>query len=174
MARKPNGDVRLDYEMGGVKRIRTWEPRGAAALETTFRSDGAVLLQTVVETKKIESRIAEILLDCGGEAPKSVPYLEVLFDRPCPWCKKHALVRYAEAYRSRGEVPIVPLYHCRDCRGHSYHLTEEYLVHLVSSNPDLFESKDAERFKNDRDAFLSEVKAYIISSFASKKVRRID
>jgi hypothetical protein len=174
LARKANGDVRLDYSVGGAGMIRVWEPRGPVALETTFRSDGAVLLQNSIETAKIESRVSETLAEAGAEGPLTAPYREVGFDRACPWCSKHALVRFAEAYRSKGEVPIVPLYHCRECKGHSYYITDEYLVHLIASNPDKFEPKDVERFRSEQAAFVSEIKAYIISSFASKRVKRID
>ena len=174
LARKANGDVRLDYSMGGARRIRLWEPRGTAALETTFREDGAILLQTQIETVKIDGRVRETLAESGSGDAVSVSYKEVAFDRACPWCSKHALARFAEAYRSRGEVPVVPLYHCRECRGRGYHLTDEYLVHLISSNPEMFEGKDLERFRSDRGPFVTEIKAYVISSFASKRIRKIE
>jgi hypothetical protein len=174
IGRKKNGDVRLDYSIGGVARVRTWEPRGPVALETTFRADGAVLLQTIVQTAKVKEKIEEIITDSGSARPVEVEYRDVVFDRACPWCGKHALVRFAEAYRGQGEVPIIPLYHCKECRGRSYYLTDEYLLHLIASNPDLFESADIERFKKDQGGFLTEIKAHVISSFASKKVKRID
>ncbi len=174
LARKANGDVRLDYSIGGAERIRVWEPRGKMALETTFRPDGAVVLQEVIETGSIAKRVGETLSEAGCGTPADAAYRDVVLDRACPWCSKHALVRFAEAYRSRGEVPVVPLYHCRECRGRSYHLTDEYLMHLVASNPDRFESGDLERLTKDRNGFISEIKAHIISSFASKRVKRID
>ncbi len=174
LAKKANGDVRLDYLAGGMGRIRTWEPRGPVALETTFRADGAVLMQSTVETAKIDSRVGETLSESGCNEPPSMPYNEVRFERACPWCSKHALARFAEAYRSKGEVPIVPLYHCRECRGRSYYLTDEYLIHLIATNPNMFEAGDFDRFRSDQAAFVSEIKAYIISSFASKRVKRID
>ncbi|MDE1865247.1 MAG: hypothetical protein KGH94_01245 [Candidatus Micrarchaeota archaeon] len=173
LSRKENGDVRLDYTVGGVRKTRLWEPRGKDALETTFSAEGAILLQKTVETGKIEERVSETLSDSGTGNPIVVAYSKIVFDKACPWCTKHDLVRFAEAYRSRGDVPIVPIYFCRACRGRSYHLTDDYLTYLIETNPNMFEVKDVERFQNERDSFVTEIKAYIISSFASKKVKRI-
>ena len=89
LARRANGDVRLDYSVGGIGRIRVWEPRGADALETTFREDGAVLLQATLETGKIEERVRETLAGSGDTV--KVDYREVAFDGPArgarstPW-----------------------------------------------------------------------------------------
>ena len=68
----------------------------------------------------------------------------------------------------------MPLYHCRECRGRSYHLTDQYLIHLIAGNPGMFDAKDLERFNGDRASFVTEIKAYVISSFASKRIRRIE
>lgn len=174
LAQKENGDVRLDYYLDGASRIRLWEPMGKSTLETTFRPDGAVLLQVNVDTRRVGERIKETLLECGSAAPVKAEYRDVTFEKACPWCSKRELVRFAQAYRSSGEVPVMPLYHCRGCRGRSYYLTDEYLIHLISSNPGMFESPDVQRFNSDPGSFVAEMKAYVISSFASKKVRRID
>jgi hypothetical protein len=174
LARKGNGDIRVDYSVNGAGRIRVWEPRPTFTLETTFRHDGAILLQISIAPDKTDERIRETLAECGAAAPVEAPYKEVNFDRACPWCSKHELVRVAHAYRSSGEVPVMPLYHCKGCRGRSYYITDEYLTHLIASNPGMFEGSDMQRFLDDRDAFVAEIKAYIISSFASKRVKRID
>jgi len=174
LARNARGDVRIDYSVGGKRRIRVWEPRGAGALETTFAKDGAVLLQLAVERERIDDRIKETLAEAGCDSAKEVMYREVVFDRACPWCSRRSLVRVAQAYRSRGDVPVVPLYHCAECRGQSYHLSDEYLIHLISSNPHLFDDSDARRFGSERDAFVAEVRSNIISIFASKKLKRIE
>jgi len=174
MARNERGDTRVDYSVGRSKRIRLWEPIGVAVLETTFRHDGAILRQRYVEKGEVARRIKETLSEAGCESTKKVDYEDVAFDKACPWCSKHTLVRFAKAYRSKAEVPIVPLYHCTSCRGRSFYLTDDYLVHLISSNPDLFEEPDVNRFRGDRDAFVAEMRGNIISIFASKKVKRIE
>jgi len=174
LARNAKGDTRVDYSVGGSKRIRIWEPMGLGVLETTFRHDGAVLLQLAVEKEKVEGRIKETLSESGSGAPKEVAYREVALGKACPWCGKHELVRFVQAYRSKAEVPIVPLYHCNACRGRSYYLTDDYLVHLISSNPHLFEDPDVQRFNSDKDSFVAEMRSNIISIFASKKLKRIE
>jgi hypothetical protein len=174
MARNRRGDVRIDYSVGGSRRTRVWEPIDVGVLETTFRQDGAVLLQLAVEKKNVERRIKDTLAEAGCDSARETEYRDVVFDRACPWCSKHALVRVAQAYRSRGQVPIVPMYHCTECRGRSYYLSDDYLIHLISSNPHLFEEADNRRFREEREAFVTEVRGNIISIFASKKVRRIE
>lgn len=173
LAHNERGDVRLDYEISGKKQIRLWEPKPVGTLETSFREDGVILLQRSIETSAIKDRIGETLAEAEIHSTKEVPFRGVLFDKACPWCAKHTLVRFSEAYRSRNEVPIVPLYYCRECRNKGYYLADEYLLHLIESNPQLFEEADLQKFKSNRDAFISEIKAHVISSFASKKVRRI-
>jgi hypothetical protein len=174
LSRNPKGDTRVDYTVGSAKRMRLWEPIGVAVLETTFRHDGAILLQQYVDKEKIDGRIKETVAEAGAEGTKEVPYKEIAFDKACPWCGKHALVRFVQAYRSKAEIPVVPLYHCTDCRGRSYYLTDEYLIHLIANNPHLFEGQDYEKFKTQKDAFVAEMRGNIISIFASKKVKRIE
>ncbi len=174
LARNARGDVRVDYQAGGARRIRVWEPRGGGVLETTFRHDGTVLLQLAVERGKVEGRIKDTLAEAGCDSVKEVSYRDVAFDRACPWCSRHSLVRVAQAYRSREDVPVVPLYHCAECRGRSYHLSDEYLIHLISSNPQLFDDPDIKRFGSEREAFVAEMRSNIISIFASKKLKRIE
>ena len=105
MARNEKGDTRIDYSVGGAKRIRLWEPIGKAVLETTFRHDGAILLQQYVENGKIDGRIKETLAEAGCETTKDVAYKEVGFDKPCPWCGKHKLVRFVEGLQEQGRDP---------------------------------------------------------------------
>ncbi len=174
MARNSKGDTRIDYSLDGAKRIRVWEAIGKGVLETTFRHDGAVLLQQYVEREQLDGRIKDTISEAGCKKTDEVGYKEVALDKACPWCSKHALVRFVQAYRSRAEVPVVPLYHCTACRGRSYYLTDDYLIHLISSNPDLFEKEDKQKFENQKEAFVAEMRGNIISIFASKKLKRIE
>lgn len=174
MARNAKGDTRIDYQIGGAKRIRLWEPIGVGVLETTFKHDGAVLLQQYMEKAHVEDRIKDTLKEAGSKKASEVPYKEVGLDRACPWCGKRKLVRFVQAYRSKAEVPVVPLYHCTECRGRSYHLTDDYLIHLISSKPELFEDAERKKFDESRDAFVAEIRGNIISIFASKKLKRIE
>lgn len=174
MARNAKGDTRIDYSVGGAKRIRLWEPIGVGVLETTFRHDGAVLLQQYVEKIALEGRIKDTLVEAGSNSASDVAYKEVAIDKACPWCGKRKLVRFVQAYRSKAEVPVVPLYHCTECRGRSYYLTDDYLIHLISSKPELFEEAERKKFEEGRDAFVAEIRGNIISIFASKKLKRIE
>jgi hypothetical protein len=174
MARNAKGDTRIDYLIGGAKRIRVWEPIGVGVLETTFRHDGAVLLQRYVDKGELDGRIKDTLAEAGSRETREVAYREISIDKACPWCGKHKLVRFVQAYRSKAEVPVVPLYHCTECRGRSYYLTDDYLIHLISSKPELFENEERQKFVRDREAFVAEIRGNIISIFASKKLKRIE
>src|SRR5580693_1645611 len=100
LSKNGKGDVRLDYEKDGRKIIRIWENISGTLLETTFKEDGSITSQRVISDKKVEDT-------------------NMVFSKPCPSCSNRSLVRYTEAYRNAMNVPIMPMYHCTECRGKS-------------------------------------------------------
>lgn len=168
------GEIRIDYVDNGTKLIKLWQPRKNAILETTFKENGSVILQQIISGKDINETVNELLVKSGKTQLKNVEFRPIKLDRPCPHCKKNSLIRYADAYRSNPDIPVMPLYECKECKGKSHLLTDEYLMHLVKSNPDLFDADAKAELKNDDDAFVSELKRYVISIFASKKIKRIE
>jgi hypothetical protein len=173
MSSNERGDVRLDYPSNGAKFTRLWQPRQGAILETTFRDDGAVLFQRLLKGSSIEEYMADTLKDSGADDVTRVEFADVIFNKACPSCSKNSLIRYVDAYRSNPEVPVMPIYLCKECGSKSYHMTDEYLRHLVKSNPGLFEKAELSEFENNGDAFVAQLKRYIISIFASKKIKCI-
>ncbi len=70
-------------------------------------------------------------------------------------------------------VPLVPIFVCRSCNGRFFSMTDEYLRILVENNPHLFEQSELEKKEKDDGAFITELKQYIISVFATRKIKRL-
>lgn len=83
------------------------------------------------------------------------------------------MVRYVEAFRSKNTMPVMPLYYCTNCSKQSYYLTNTYLEYLIYNNKGLFTNKEQVELQNDEEAFIAELKEYIIRIFASKKIMQI-
>jgi hypothetical protein len=64
----------------------------------------------------------------------------------------------------------MPLYSCTGCSTKSYYLTRDYLEYLVDNNNSMFEAAELSELSKDKNAFMSELEAYIIRIFASKKI----
>jgi len=60
-----------------------------------------------------------------------------------------------------------------ECKAKSYYLTDEYLEFLVDSNYNMFSDDEQREIERDKNAFLKELRAYIIRIFASKKIQSI-
>lgn len=99
------------------------------------------------------------------------PYEDVRLARPCPSCGSPGLMRYSDAFSK--EAPVMPTYYCSACKKRGYYLTDEYLEFLVDNNIALFNDAELRELTQDRSAFVSELKEYIIRIFAAKHVARI-
>lgn len=175
VSRDAKGKVKLEYTHNGEQRIRLWELHNGATLETTFDSNGSILGQRVMklDADSLNGKVNEALLEAQISSTMEKPFSDVKFSKPCPKCGEYALSRYAEAFASKSEVPIMPLYHCSNCKAQSYHMTSHYLEYLVDNNKALFSDAEISEMEKDKSAFMGELKGYIISIFASKKIMNI-
>lgn len=164
-----NRVVRLDLTDGNRRVVRLWECKRTCILETTFGAHGEIIAQRALPgpDEKAEEYFNDAVRETGVE-PKAVAFRPVMLEKSCPKCSKDALVRKTEAFS--GEVPVMPLYYCKECKGESFYLTDEYLSYLVENNTELFEEAEREQMKADKAAFTAELKRHIISIFASKKI----
>ncbi|MGD0729239.1 MAG: hypothetical protein ABR981_04140 [Candidatus Micrarchaeaceae archaeon] len=156
--------------------IKILEPRETELLEMVFDMNGFVLLQklTKIQNKEdIDLKIKETLHKEKISKISKKEYSEVKITKNCPNCNESALELYVEAFASNGKVPVVPTYHCKNCKGKSYYLTDSYLEYLVNENKGLFSDAELIELEKDRNAFMNEIKAYIIRIFASKKILNI-
>lgn len=100
-------------------------------------------------------------------------YEEVKLNRQCPHCGGTSLVRFANSVMTSKELPVMPIYSCNACTKRSYYLTDEYLAFLVKNNKALFEGAELAELEKDSQAFMHEMKEYIIRIFATKHIARI-
>ena len=100
-------------------------------------------------------------------------YEEVKLNRQCPHCGETSLVRFADSVVASKDLPVMPLYSCSVCKKRSYYLTDEYLEFLVKNNASLFEGAELAELEKDSQAFMHEIKEYIIRIFAAKHIERI-
>lgn len=166
------GHMKLEYSSGGRRLARLWETRDSGTLELLFAEDGSILFQKMARFKggELDQRVADAMRENGISETKEAKYSDVQFTRPCPNCEQPGLQRHTEAFFSKNEVPIMPLYHCQKCSTKSYYLTDDYLGYLVDQNMENFTEQEIKEMGLDRAAFMSELKAYIIRIFASKRI----
>lgn len=171
-----NNKIKIEYAHGTEKRVVLWETGSNGILETMFDGNGYILLQRVakLDGNALNARVSEVLKNANISETIERPYKNVEFPKPCPKCGKHGLSRYVEAFASKGEAPVMPLYYCSSCRTKSYYLTESYLDYLVENNLEMFNEKEIKEMKEDKTAFVEELRGYIIRIFASKKIMCID
>ncbi len=167
-----NGRVKLEYGQNGELRAKLWETKGSKTLETLFDSDGSILVQKVLALNGSE---LTPIIDHTAKEERIIEmeeraYEHVKLNRPCPKCGRQGLSRHADAFANRGEVPIMPLYHCGNCNTTSYHMTEMYLKYLVDNNRELFDGAEIKEYESNKEAFMAELRGYIIRIFASKKI----
>jgi len=170
------GRVKLEYLHNEQRRISLWETVKGSTLETVFDCNGSILLQrlTKLNGDSLKSRIHEVAVQENISSMEEREYDPIELDRACPKCGDHALQRQVEAFASRGEFPVMPLYHCKSCSSKSYHLTNEYLEYLVDSNREFFTDAETTDLAKDKGEFMKQLKDYIIRIFASKQVMCIE
>jgi transposase-like protein len=116
------------------------------------------------DTREIERYISKLK---GAHSERA--YMAIKLHKVCPECKKDSPRRQLEGTTIR-EVPIIPLYVCDSCGCRSYHLTKEYLLHLVEKKRALFSAAEAAEYEKDPKKFVDELREYVIRIFASKRI----
>jgi hypothetical protein len=167
-----NGRMRLEYVAQGRQKIVLWETKNYGTIETEFNSEGHILLQRVVDIQAVplSERVIELLRQANISDTRQAQFSDVKINKACPKCSQYVLTRYVEAFASKKEVPVMPLYYCPNCTTKSYHLTNEYLEYLIETNKLMFSQEEVLELGKDKSRFVTELQAYIIRIFASKKI----
>jgi len=176
ISKDEKGRTKLEYTKQGARVIKLWEPNQEMVLETTFdAASGSILIQRAMKTDTglTDYLLKESLHEADVKEIKQVQFNDVSLNKPCPTCNEFKLSRFVEAFHSKKEVPVMPIYYCTNCKNKSYHLTDKYLEYLVESNMKLFSESELSEMEKDRNVFASELKSYIIRIFASKKIQCI-
>ncbi|MEM0149676.1 MAG: hypothetical protein QXW10_02150, partial [Candidatus Micrarchaeaceae archaeon] len=163
---KSSSAYKLELNAGGKKYAITWEQRGGGTLKIMFNRDGAITMQEYsrLSSEEIEKEINRILEGNSITDISNGTYKEVRLDRACPKCGTRRL-RLASSSPS-STVPVMPIYICESCGAKSYYLTDEDLEYLVSRHGDLFTEEERKELDASSEAFLKELKEYIIRIFA--------
>ncbi|MFI5412885.1 MAG: hypothetical protein ACHQX1_03255 [Candidatus Micrarchaeales archaeon] len=178
ISRNSNGNVKLEYYENDRLRSALWEPFSTGILNTIFDEDGAVLRQEMLPKKndtqkEMDAHISEFMKSANVKNATDSSYNEIKLQKKCPTCGSSSISRYIELNGEKPVVPILPTYLCAGCKGRCYYLSDTYLDYLVSNNNDLFSKEELKELESNKDAFLSELKEYIIRIFASKRIMRI-
>jgi hypothetical protein len=169
---KQSERLKIEYSEGANRRIRLFEVANNKILETIFDDDGAVMRISILQSKDLESALSEFLNSLPEKVDKvEKPYEEIKLKKQCPYCGSDALARSINI--EKGQVPIAPIYECKNCSEKSYYLTEEYLQYLVLCNKELFEKQELRQLETNEKEFLGELSEYIVRIFASKRIKRI-
>jgi hypothetical protein len=164
------------YQKDGGENFCIVEKTGNGVLVTEFTEHGVVTDQAYHKVNDPETVINEYLSPVGKvELRITDVYEKVYSKKQCKQCNG-SVVRELDLKdpKTITNVPVVPLFVCVKCSKRYYSMSNRYLMHLVSSNQDLFDEKDLKDKEKDIDAFINTLNEYIIRIFASKKISRLD
>jgi len=174
LSESPKHALKLEYQFEGRAITVLWERLWSkAALKTTFDSEGGILDQRIIRLDKSLEETVGSFIESETLLVKKTDYKKVKLNKNCPSCGSQSLVRYAEHVSNPEEIPTVPKYLCADCNSESYYLTDSYLNRLVDEHPHLFSEGELSNRNRNSEAFIRELKEYIIKIFAAKKVLTI-
>ncbi|MGC8669756.1 MAG: hypothetical protein ACP5TL_01220 [Candidatus Micrarchaeia archaeon] len=161
---------KLELILKDKKSMVLWEQNSGVTLETRLNGEGAITQQNMnnMNESEIENEISKIIKSSNVDNIKYEEYKEVTLEKKCPKCGMRSLRRLSELQKEK--VPIMPIYVCTNCNTQSYYLTDEYLEYLIYNHNELFAEDEKKELEVDKEAFMEELKAYIIRIFASKKI----
>ncbi|MEM3208765.1 MAG: hypothetical protein QXE33_02510 [Candidatus Micrarchaeaceae archaeon] len=177
-ARSTDGRYRTGlYKRYGGECFAVSEKIGDGILVSEFSKNGVLMDQIYTKGNEPFSVLSEYIAVAGErlELDNSGRYEQVVLDAECPLCKSRSLVR---EYDSVGldeikSAKVVPIFVCRNCKGRFYSISEHYIEKLVSEHIELFDEGELNDYYSNREAFIGELKEYIIRIFASKKIINI-
>jgi hypothetical protein len=177
VSRSGTGKVKLEYLEGKEKRFALWEPFEKGIVETVFDEHGAVLKQELFQGGKnpiieVDNYMKRFMNQVHLDDTVDETYSEIKLDKKCPTCENDSLKRILDLAKEPS-VPIMPTYVCTTCNGKCYYLSDTYLESLVSNNTSMFSDTERKELEANKEAFLHELKEYIIRIFASKRIIRI-
>jgi hypothetical protein len=144
-------------------------------LITEFKNNGEVTDQVCSLTKDAKAALEEYLKGTGmPDFADSGPYERVAVGVRCTKCSGD-IGRELDLKRPEdiGRVPVVPIFICKHCGSKFYSITDSYLRKLISRQVGLFSADELQEMERNQEAFVAEVKEYVIRIFASKKITRL-
>ncbi len=163
-----------NYIANGIERFSLFEKTLHGVLITDFNSNGEVLSQIYSQKSDLKKEADEYLSVRGAEV-RYLDYEKLLVKASCADCGSMDIVRVLDTIDVSRivDIPVVPLFSCTNCKARLFSITDEYLGRLVKSNPDLFDKSEIEKRDRDWNAFINELRQYIVSVFAMKKIKHL-
>jgi hypothetical protein len=152
------------------------ETTSKGTLLTEFLQNGDVVNQVYRQSKDSLEEMRAYLGKNDIKINEKVPYAPLKIKSKCHGCGKEEMRRELESVPAEkiSDVPVVPIFVCGGCGKRYYTMNELFLKNLVAMNKDLFESADIKEMQKDEDAFIHNLREYVIRTFASKKIARLD
>lgn len=164
----------IAYTDKGIERFSLFEKTSHGVLITDFDGNGSVLSQIHRKNNDLENGADAYLLGRGVDA-RYLDYDSLKINAVCVDCGSKNIRRDLDFVEMSklNDVPVVPLFSCGDCKARLFYMTDEYLAALVKSNPNLFDKSEIEKRDKDWDVFINELRQYIVSIFAMKKIKHL-
>ncbi|HUC38660.1 MAG TPA: hypothetical protein VL944_00840 [Candidatus Acidoferrum sp.] len=166
LSRSNNGKVKIVQEGTTV----IFEVVKQGVMQSSFDSTGGITDQVLLKGSDAEKYANDFISKASKEEPILEDYSAIVLQKDCPKCGTAPLTRYMDTMAQVSEAPVMPFYVCTKCKTKCYHLTDEYLKNLVTSNRQLFEDSQIAEFGSDEKKFMAELRAYIIRIFASQRI----
>ena len=163
------------YQKDGKTRFSLAEKTSKGTLITEFDEHSEVVNQVYKEGHDHEGALLEYLKADGKKIVLSGDYRGIVINAKCSGCGSVGLARSLDLASPSDikEVPVVPLFVCRECKRVHYSLTDDYLAALVDGKKELFEKDELEQINCNKSGSVKLLQEYIIRIFASKKISRI-
>ncbi len=164
------------YSVGGKERFSLFELTPNGVLITDFSAKGEVLDQ-------LGSEDTDIYQQAQAHIAKFAPDKDIRFTKydgseikaKCTECKTGTIRRELDFVDPKNIVALhpMPIFVCLACRNKFISVTDEYVSALAKRNPHLFDKSEIEEKNKDWDGFIKELRQYIISVFAAKRIRKL-
>lgn len=174
--RSPDGRLKADFYRDNEKLTVLSEKIKGGFLVTEFNCDGEVLLQSLESIDNgISALKRHLSIDDSCNIVDTEAYEGINVNAECSKCGKRNIRRELDMLDTEAlsKIPTMPMFVCTSCGQRFYSLTDNYLKELIHSSIDLFTEEELAEKGKDEDAFVNELKEYIIRIFASKKVMKV-
>ena len=177
--RSDDGRLRTqEYFKCGKRMFAIAEQTEKGSLITEFNLSNEVANQVYLEGGNAQADVIGYL-DISGSSVRvdgAGKYSGVSIDARCSGCGAGSLFRELDGLLPSEikDIPVVPIFMCKECKKKHYMLTDSYLAELVKNNDALFEKSERDEISSNLDSSINMLQEYIIRIFASKKISRIE
>ncbi|MDE1834964.1 MAG: hypothetical protein KGH64_06545, partial [Candidatus Micrarchaeota archaeon] len=136
--------MRTDFYERNGKRFCVGEQILKGSLITEFNERGEVAVQIHSKTIGLNEMLNLYFVGYKLKVTDVAAYTSVAINTKCASCKLVGLERELDKTHPSKitNVPVLPIFVCKNCGQRHYSLTDEYLRYMVTSNKGLFEQEE--------------------------------